>query len=455
MITTATIRQEIMQFMKDHDMTINQFARLSSINSGSLSSILNGNRPMSVNQMDRITESMGLIAGHFYDRYIYECIFHTTPDWRRLGAFLERCAVLNKLDCLHAAARMTMENITYAPMLFDLAETFYNEEKYKAAAILYECVAESEKFQHSERLALCHYRLFLHSLSDNQETNWQAVVLFEPYIERLNEKYQLDAYQNLINIYVSLTRWDKAASLAVRMGSKAMTGYENPQSGYQGRHPHIFYILYAYLIRAGYYYECRDYEQALYYVELYEKPDWIQNPTEEELKVIEQFREWAEANRYLFGLMSGQIDVLNNYVDYVASREDEIFMAICQIMIAANRYQLRVDFILDRFKEYLQYRPQKNQIGTISEQVTKGRYTRLLAELGIYYLNSKQYDRGLSYILDSLEFSIRIKSDNGMLRCMGIFEQFRHSASEEIQKRYDELIREVQKLSVYEWSPQL
>ena len=36
---------------------------------------------------------------------------------------------------------------------------------------------------------------------------------------------------------------------------------------------------------------------------------------------------------------------------------------------------------------------------------------------------------------------------------MGIFEQFRQYASEEIQKRYNEFIRDVQKLSVYAWSP--
>jgi hypothetical protein len=122
-------------------------------------------------------------------------------------------------------------------------------------------------------------------------------------------------------------------------------------------------------------------------------------------------------------------------------------------MVAANRYQLHVDPILDRFKEHLHYRSQQNELGKISDQVTINRYTRLLAELGIYYLNAKQYDHGLSYILDSLEYSIRIKSDNGMLRCMGIFEQFRHAATEDILKRYNELIRDVQKLSVYAWSP--
>ena len=36
---------------------------------------------------------------------------------------------------------------------------------------------------------------------------------------------------------------------------------------------------------------------------------------------------------------------------------------------------------------------------------------------------------------------------------MGIFEQFRHAATEDILKRYNELIRDVQKLSVYAWSP--
>ncbi|MFE0397594.1 hypothetical protein [Paenibacillus lactis] len=85
--------------------------------------------------------------------------------------------------------------------------------------------------------------------------------------------------------------------------------------------------------------------------------------------------------------------------------------------------------------------------------MTLNRYTRLLAELGIYYLNAKQYERGLAYIVDSFEYSIRIRSDKGMLRCMGLFEQFRLFASPQIQQRYQEMISEVQKLSVYAWMP--
>lgn len=456
METTTTIRGEINKYLQDNRMTINQFARITGINSGTLSSILNGNRPISMNQLERITEAMQLEEGCFFEVYIDECIFHTIPDWRRLGPFLERCGQLDKLSCLYRAARMTLENTNYATLLFDMAEKFYGEEKYSAAALLYECVVECEKFLYSERLALCQYRLFLIRLGENQEENIQAAICFEPFIDNLDDRYRLDAYVKLINLNSSLHRWDKIEALTKRMGQLAMIYYQHNKRYLGSEHlnrPLVFYILYAYLMEGASHHERGDYDRSIYYISLYENPDWVLNPNHDESRILEQFREWAEANRYLYGLMNGQTDALSNYVDYIESKKDEIFVAICQIMIAANRYQLRVDPILERFKEHLQYRPQKNQIGKINEQVTMSRYTRLLAELGIYYLNSRQFDRGLSYILDSLDYSIRIKSDNGMLRCMGIFEQFRHSASEEILQRYEKLIRTVQKLSVYDWSP--
>ncbi|WP_100537936.1 helix-turn-helix transcriptional regulator [Paenibacillus sp. GM2FR] len=452
METTATIRGEIARYLHEHGLTINQFSKISNINSGSLSSILNGNRPMSVNQLDRITTSIGHSEGYFYDRYIFECIFHTTPDWRRLGAFLQRCAELDKLDCLQLAARMTMENMIYVPMLFETAEEFFNEEKYKAAAILYECVAESEKFQHSERLALCHYRLFGLGLSDNMEANLQLAVTFEHYIDRLDEVYQLEAYRKLINVNISLLRWDTVEVLAEKMGLKAKIKYENNYK-YEQEKPVIFYILYSYLIRANVCREAGNFDEALGYLSMYEYTNWITAPTDEETLTINQFKDWAKANRYYYKLMAGHSSILPEYVNYVITRRDEIFAALCNIVIAANRHHFNIDHILEQFRDYLVLKLQRNKFGKVSEQITINQYTRLLAELGIYYLNAKQYDRGLSYILDSLEYSIRIKSDNGMLRCMGIFEQFRQYASEEIQKRYNEFIRNVQKLSVYAWSP--
>ena len=162
---------------------------------------------------------------------------------------------------------------------------------------------------------------------------------------------------------------------------------------------------------------------------------------------MSSLKEWAEANKYLYKLMAGSDDLLVDYVDFITSREDEIFLGLCSIMIATNRYQLDVDYILDKFKKYIVLKEQRNHIGKIIQQVTADRYTRLLAELGIYYLNTNRYESGLKFILESLENSIKINSDKGMLRCMGVFEQFRHYSSNELQQKYKYLVKDVQSLN--------
>ncbi|WFB56376.1 helix-turn-helix transcriptional regulator [Paenibacillus sp. BR1-192] len=448
---TATIREQMEEFLHKNEMTINRFAEISEVNSGTLSNILNGNRPISMQQLDRITSGMGLEEGYFYELYIDECIFHATPDWRRLGPFLHRCAELGKLDCLDKAVRMTMDNISYSPLLFETAEVFFKEGKHEAAVLLYRSVAESERFQHSERLALCQYRLFTLGLTDDQEMNSRAAVYFEPYIDRLDEVYQLDALVDLINVNGSIHRWDKVEEFAELMLHKAIIEFKYIETKNQieikRKNPLVFYILYAHLSLEYSYSERGEYEKALYYVSQYADPSWVSNANNEELQIINQFKEWAVANRYVYQLMVGQVEVLSEYMEFVSTRKDEIFVALCNIMIAANRHKFQVDHILEGYKDYLIYKQQRNHIGKVSKQVTLERHTRLLAELGIYYINSEQYDKGIEFILESLGSSITINSNNGMLRCMGLFEQYRHFSSLESQKRYTNLVSEVQKLN--------
>lgn len=448
---TATIREQIEDFLHKNELTINRFAEISEVNSGTLSNILNGNRPISMHQLDRITEAMSLEEGYFYDLYINECIFHATPDWRRLGPFLHRCAELGKLDCLDQCVRLTMDNTSYAPLLFDTAEHFFKEGKREAAVLLYKSVAESERFQHSERLALCQYRLFTLELSDDQEANLQAAVYFEPFVDRLDEMYQLEALVKLINVNSSLHRWNKMNELADKMGNRSMIQYKRRNfSNHKADHPKqslVFYILYSYLVKAMFHCENGEFEDALHYVSLYSDPDFVNEPNSEELKIITQFKEWAAANRYLYQLMAGQVEVLGDYVEYVSTREEEIFPAMCEIMIVANRYKLNVDHILERFMSYLVYKDQNYDIGKINKQVILDKYTRLLAELGIYYLNNKDINRGLKYVLESLSNAVIINSSKGILRCIGLFEEYRNFSTSEEKQKFSKLVSEVYKLN--------
>lgn len=449
MESATTIRDHLETYLKRERMSISLFSELSGINSGTLSNILNKNRPISMQQLDRITGAMQLDEGHYYELYIEECFVHSTPDWRRLGPFLHRCAELDKLNCIEEVIRLMMDNLSYIPLLFDVAEEFYRGGKFKAAVLLYETIAESEKMQHSERLALCQYRLFKLGLGKDRQKNLIIASRFEYYVDRLDERYQLDALNELINAFGALHRWMKVQELSEKLKVKAKVHYElngrNKQE--ETKKPIIFYILYSDLAAGSAFYHLKEYDRALDFVSRYADHSWVKQPDEEERIVMHQFQEWAEGNRYVYQLMAGRFEVLPDYVGYISNKENEVFPALCDIVTAANRYDMNIDFVLEKFKSHLSYQEQSNRIGKVSKQVTDDRYVRLMGGLASYYLRKDDFIKGLQYAVNSLKFALEIHDGRGMLRSIGLFEQYRDYATDDAMQQYKNLISEVQELN--------
>ncbi|MFD2880319.1 hypothetical protein ACFTAO_37265 [Paenibacillus rhizoplanae] len=111
------------------------------------------------------------------------------------------------------------------PMLFEVAEGLFQEGLWQAAELLYKNVSASEKYQNSERLALCQYRLFRIAIGDDQARNLQAAHLFEGYLDRLDEADQLDGLNHLGHVYGSMHRWHKVDELAEKMLQLATIRY--------------------------------------------------------------------------------------------------------------------------------------------------------------------------------------------------------------------------------------
>jgi transcriptional regulator with XRE-family HTH domain len=184
---TPTITAEFEDYLKQYDMTLAQFAEYSGVHQSTLSNWITQHRPVSVKQLDRITLTMGLPEGHLYDLYIENYIIERSPNMRRIEPLIYRCAELDKLDAIRRMVGHIMDNLLYSPRLFDIAEALLAQGRHAAALPLYENVAEVEKYQHSERLALCQYRIFTIQIGDDQSLNLKAATLFEPFVERMDE----------------------------------------------------------------------------------------------------------------------------------------------------------------------------------------------------------------------------------------------------------------------------
>ncbi|KKD53363.1 hypothetical protein C400_19235, partial [Paenibacillus sp. ICGEB2008] len=140
---TPTISAKFEVYLKQNDMTLSQFAEYSGVHQRTLSNWITQHRPVSVQQLDRITVAMDLLEGYFYDLYIENYIIELSPNFRRIEPLLYRCAELDKLDAIRRMVGHIMDNPLYASRLFDIAEALFNQRRHAAALLLYEIVAES------------------------------------------------------------------------------------------------------------------------------------------------------------------------------------------------------------------------------------------------------------------------------------------------------------------------
>ncbi|GJM78481.1 hypothetical protein HMSSN139_09770 [Paenibacillus sp. HMSSN-139] len=123
-MSTSTILEEVHSFIREHDLNLSQFSMRLKINAGTLSYILNGNRTLTIDHLDRISEIMGVPIGYYYEKYIEDYLKERNPNWRRVGPFLRRCAELDKLDSIRRTVCLLLDNLTYSTSLFELAEEF-------------------------------------------------------------------------------------------------------------------------------------------------------------------------------------------------------------------------------------------------------------------------------------------------------------------------------------------
>ncbi|APQ58433.1 MULTISPECIES: helix-turn-helix transcriptional regulator [Paenibacillus] len=453
---TPTIRAELDRYLQQEGLSLTQFGHIADMNRGAVSAIVTGNKPLSVNQLDRITEAMGLPEGHFYDLFIENYIIDHPPNMRRIEPFLYRCAELDKLGVIRRVVGAIMDNLLYSPKLFEIAEELLSQERHAAALLLYEGVAEAEKYQHSERLAVCQYRIFTIQVGDDQSRNLKAATLFEPFVERLDEIEQLDALKDLANVYRSLRKWDKVEEVARIMRVKAEIQYtlkheqksrERNESTKKLTRPLFVYISYSDLLCASVYEAQGDYQQALQYTYAYANLDWVKETDENTQHWVKLFQHWVQANVIVNKLLSGDIKVLQDYVEYIDAAEDttqeDRVIQLLNIMIAANRYKINVNDIIKRFETDIASLSQHSSSDMYTQQVVPDYFAWCGYELAYYYLNQGIYSDGFKHLMYSLVSYHTLNNETYFINCMGLFLHFKDYAAPETKADFLNLIEKV------------
>ncbi|MDQ1236045.1 transcriptional regulator with XRE-family HTH domain [Paenibacillus sp. SORGH_AS306] len=453
MITnTTTIRLEIEKGIRQKGHSLSSFGKQAGINRGIISGILNGNPPksISIRQLDLMAEALGHAEGWMYEYYVDECFINEKADWRRIKAFLLRCTEIGRYDCIQEVLDRLMEDLNNTISIFGLAEELYAEGKVQESLPFYECVIENEKHQHSERLAIAHYRVFRASIGDNTEKNFRAAIRFETFRDRLPENFMLDGLLALSNIYYVLQDWNIVEKCADELISIIQTIYKNEEkkmeesnnyTALDTERPLVFYYGQSYLIKGVALEHKGKYEESKTYIHKYMDLSWFKGLDDAGQEEIKRLSHYATANMYLVEVLMGNTDVLPAYVNFLEKHPAEILPAMFIILKAANMHGFDVDNLLVKFESFLEY--DESSENHYSKVAVINRYVNFHYQLAIYSAKKNLYSDCISNLLKSLNLAIKISSKNKILDVIAFIEQIKTFASETQLFEYESLLKGV------------
>lgn len=450
LISTTTIRAELEDFIKSEGTTLQRFSESAGVNVGTLSGIINGNRPIAIGQLDRITVAMGLPEGHFYDLYADECFTSTAPHWRRLRSFLLRCAELQRHDCIKQVLNRLLEDLKQVAGIFETAEQMFEQGFKEAAAILYESVIESERSNHSERLAMSYYRIFQIYQADGRR-GYRAALQFLPYRYRLPEFYVLDGLLMLAEVYAVRMNWDEVENYADELCEFSKRIYERKvwkHADFRPVCPLVMYYGKSYLFKAMTYEYRGMFEESKKWIAEYADLSWFNGLDEEGIKEVERLKMFAQANYMCADIKAGNRSRIPGYIQFLEEHPDEIIEGLITLIESANRHNFYIDDVITKFSAEIEQYRQSGKDNWFSQRAAREpsyifRCAFFFQNYAIYNFRKDLHVEGLMNILHSMKLSINLNSKDLIVNCMVLFELYRQFASESQCKDYYELCRKV------------
>ncbi|KJD43170.1 hypothetical protein [Paenibacillus terrae] len=445
------IRSEIRKCMQEEGFTLGGFSKATEIRGSYLSLLLNHDPhkyPLPMRHFDSMIQALGKPEGWLYECYVDECFITGKTDRRRVEPFLLRCAELGKTECIERVLSRLMENLNQLSLVFEIAEKVHAAGNQQGAVPFYECVAEHEKHQHSETLAISQYRLFRAALGQDLHKNRFAATRFAPFRKRLPVEYQLDGLLQLANTYYTLSDWRRLGECADELIALAKVVYQEQHQRKTSKREKtplnterhlVLYYGKGYLSKATAYEKQGLYAESKKCIEGYADLSWFEGLDEVGKKEVQMFQIFAVANSYTLEILMGHSYVLSEYTNYLSMHKHEILSGLATILESANKYGFSVDETLEMLsKEILEFKQREDLPGL-------GWRLRFHYYLSIYFLGKGKIAECIENTLQSLDLSVIINNSGAFAQAVALFELCRGQATDAHLNNYKGLLEEVRK----------
>ncbi|WP_179031100.1 DNA-binding protein [Paenibacillus kribbensis] len=176
------------------------------------------------------------------------------------------------------------------------------------------------------------------------------------------------------------------------------------------------------------------YEQARECIYKYAELGWMEDLEEEGMLVVEEFRFLAKNNLYAVDILSGNIELVEEYVAFLQDHPEEILPGLNTILQAALMYHLDVGDTLHTLAEQIDEFESYEDVENVSY------YYSYCYHLAMYY---RKYDRlqdAVGLTLQAMQLADQSGNDGQFKRCTALFESLREFATAEQIGEYREML---------------
>ncbi|MDF2038402.1 helix-turn-helix transcriptional regulator [Cytobacillus oceanisediminis] len=406
--------QEIQAFMQLKKWNKTQLSKKSGIHISEISRILNNKQPLSLQNLDAITNAFGLSEGSLYTYYVEECLNEGNRiDKRRSIQFLYKCAAegrkkhySNLIDLMLEENSKTLrkKNLLY---IFSVAEELFQAEKGEQALPLYEVIIENDSDRFSENAAISYFRRFY--IVRMTDIGQHALAHVLDQLAYMPIDIRKEAYLWIMADYYRCENWKKVLFYAEKLKQLAAEGE------YYGRA--LMYKSFA-LTRLG--------------ASLEEVLDLIA----EYAHVNEFFSDIAAGNRYVALLDFGKLEYVDEYLSWLETRDD-IYAGLPRILESYVRLDRLEDAkkLIERFKHVINDMAMSKEPWLKEKMYWDFRYAHALLQC-----KSNQVEKGLIELLEVAALSNSIGNIERFKKCLLAFWQYRFFAAPHHEEKYTQLL---------------
>ena len=255
----------------------------------------------------------------------------------------------------------------------------------------------------------------------------------------LVESVEIDTLVNMVKMAYAFENWDKVLTLADQLLVKAKD-CQCRQFPKTRAHRHFaYYYGYSHMMKGLAYQKLKEYSLSAQCVTAYSDLNWLNDSSEECMKVIEDFKLFAKGNALTLEVLTGNRAKYDEYVHFINDHPEEALSGMITILESAVFYSYNVD---DNISKLLRLLPNPTYG---EDRVTEAKYLSVYYMLALYNYKNKNFSQALDNTIHTLVESDKMCNDKYFKKAVALFEVLKTRATVSQLNEYSNILNKIVK----------